>query len=41
VTILSDKELNQGDFQAIKKEIEEKINQPIELELALGVRVLQ
>jgi hypothetical protein len=39
VTILSDKELHQDDFQAIKKEIEAKIKQPIELELTLGVRV--
>lgn len=37
VTILSDKELHQEDFVQIKNEIEEVLDQPIELELTLGV----
>jgi len=37
VTILSDKVLTQNDFEEIKSEIEEEINQPIELEMTLGI----
>ena len=39
VTILSDHELSNQDFKEIKEEIEEKIQQPIELELTLGVKL--
>lgn len=40
VTILSNKQLDENDFEEIKKEIEDVIKQPVELELTLGVEVL-
>ncbi|WP_268035988.1 TIGR00341 family protein [Algoriphagus sp. PAP.12] len=39
VTILSKKPLDENDFREIKKEIEDVIQQPTELELTLGVEV--
>ncbi|WP_296704670.1 TIGR00341 family protein [Algoriphagus sp.] len=39
VTILSEGELNDADFNEIRSEIEEKIGRPIELELTLGIRM--
>ncbi|MEN2281377.1 TIGR00341 family protein [Algoriphagus sp. SE2] len=41
VTILSEGELNDADFDEIRSEIEEKIGRPIELELTLGIRMGQ
>ncbi|SHO65232.1 DUF389 domain-containing protein [Algoriphagus zhangzhouensis] len=39
VTILSKKQLDESDFEEIKKEIEDVIKQPAELELTLGVEI--
>jgi len=39
LTILSDQELHQEDFIQIQKEIEEKLQEPVELELKLGVEM--
>lgn len=39
VTILSETDLQDEDFQEIRSEIEEKIGKPIELELTLGIRL--
>ena len=39
VTILSENDLKDADFDEIRTEIEEKIGSPIELELTLGIRM--
>lgn len=41
VTVLSDQKLEQEDYKAIKNEIEEKIGQTIELELTLGIKLIE
>ncbi|WP_026951094.1 TIGR00341 family protein [Algoriphagus mannitolivorans] len=40
LTILSDRELHEQDFLQIQKEIQEKLNEPVQLELRLGVEVV-
>lgn len=40
LTILSDRELHKEDFLQIQKEIQEKLNEPVALELRLGVEVV-
>ncbi|MBN3582736.1 TIGR00341 family protein [Algoriphagus aestuarii] len=39
VTILSENDLKQADFEEIREEIEDKIGSPIQLELTLGIRL--
>ena len=39
VTILSEKDLKEADFEEIRTEIEDKIGKPIQLELTLGIRL--
>ncbi|MDF2159237.1 TIGR00341 family protein [Algoriphagus sp. CAU 1675] len=41
VTILSEKELNAQDFKEIKTEIESRIEEPVQLELTLGAKILE
>jgi uncharacterized hydrophobic protein (TIGR00271 family) len=40
LTILSNRELHKEDFLQIQKEIQEKLNEPVDLELRLGVEVV-
>jgi uncharacterized hydrophobic protein (TIGR00271 family) len=39
VTILSERDLKEADFEEIRTEIEDKIGKPIQLELTLGIRL--